>query len=146
MFVSSLLKHNSGKSQGLKGVLVAKILVVEDYQGLRRAYEETFKTQNYTVRLASNGADALKLADEEQFDIILLDILMPQIDGFNFLRKYDVSKHPGTQVVILSNLYTNDLVNKALGLGASNYLLKSDITPQRLIELVQEMLEQRKKT
>jgi DNA-binding response OmpR family regulator len=119
---------------------VAKILVVEDYQGLQKAYEETFKTQNYDVRLASNGADALKLATEERFDIILLDILIPQIDGFDFLQKYDVSKHPGTQILILSNLYTNDLVNKALGLGATNYLLKSDITPKRLIEIVQEVL------
>lgn len=124
---------------------MAKILVVEDYQGLQKAYEETFKTQQYTVKLASNGAEALALATSEEFDIILLDILMPQIDGFDFLRKYDPNKHPQTQVVILSNLYTNDLVNKALGLGASNYLLKSDITPKRLIELIEEMLGSRTK-
>lgn len=125
---------------------MANILIVEDYQSLQEVYYAAFKNQKHTVKLANNGADGLKQAKNEHFDFILLDLLMPQSDGFAFLRDYNAKRHPETQIIILSNLYTTDLLNKALKLGASNYLLKSDVTPQQLVDLVQQMIEQRKAT
>ncbi len=123
---------------------MAKVLVVEDYQSLQKIYAESLKRKKHIVKLADNGADGLRLAKAERFDFILLDLLMPQGDGFAFLREFDAHRHPETQVVIISNLYTTELLNKALELGANNYLLKSDMTPKQLTDMVQQMIEQRK--
>jgi two-component system copper resistance phosphate regulon response regulator CusR len=118
-----------------------KILIIEDYQSLLKIYEDEFKRNNFDVELAANGDEGLQLASNEDFDVILLDLLMPQADGFDFLERYKASEHSRAKVIIMSNVYSHEYVNKALNLGASQYLLKSDITPQRIREIVQQTLE-----
>ena len=121
-----------------------KILIIEDYQSLLKIYEDEFKRHDFDVKLAANGEDGLQLASNEDFDVILLDLLMPEADGFEFLETYKTGEHNHAKVIIMSNIYSPEYVNKALNLGASQYLLKSDITPQHIREIVEQTLDAEK--
>lgn len=118
-----------------------KILIIEDYQSLLKIYHDEFERHKFDVKLAMNGEEGIRLAQAEDFDVILLDLLMPQADGFDFLQTYTAGKHNQAKVIILSNVYSPDYVNRALSLGASQYLLKADITPQHIREIVEQSLE-----
>jgi DNA-binding response OmpR family regulator len=119
---------------------VAKILLVEDYESLKTIYSTTLTKEKHSVQTASNGEEGLALAKQTDFDVILLDLLMPRSDGFEFLRTFEPKKHAQTSIIILSNIFTTQLMNQALELGASQYLLKSDITPQSLAKVVRDTL------
>lgn len=118
-----------------------KILIVEDYQSLLKIYNDEFKRNGFETTLAKNGDEGIKLAKAENFDVILLDLLMPQADGFAFLKAYSPNEPKRAKVIILSNIYSTELVNEALSLGAKHYLLKADITPERIREIVNETLD-----
>jgi DNA-binding response OmpR family regulator len=118
-----------------------KILIVEDYQSLLKIYDDEFKRNGFETVLAKNGEEGIKLAKAEDFDVILLDLLMPQADGFTFLKDYSPGEPNRAKVIILSNIYSTELVNEALSLGAKQYLLKADITPERIREIVNETLD-----
>lgn len=117
---------------------MANILLVEDYESLRTIYVTTLTREKHTVQAASNAEEGLNLAAKSEFDIIILDLLMPHSDGFDFLRAFEPQKHPLTGIIILSNIFTPDIMNRAFELGAGQYLLKSDITPQHLASIVRE--------
>lgn len=119
---------------------MANILLVEDYESLKTIYATTLTKEKHTVKTASNGEEGLGLAKQTDFDVILLDLLMPRSDGFEFLRDFQPKKHPQTSIIIISNIFTTKLMNQALELGARQYLLKSDITPQHLAKIVHDTL------
>jgi DNA-binding NtrC family response regulator len=121
---------------------MAKILLVEDYISLQEIYRETLELDGHTVTSAVNAEEALELAKNTEFDIILLDLLLQQSLGIDFLTDFDVKSHPNTQVIIISNMFTNAILNKALELGAKHYLMKSEITPAELATVVRETLEE----
>jgi len=124
---------------------VAKILLVEDYLSLQQIYRETLELEGYSVSTAVNAEEALELAKNTTFDIILLDLLLQQSLGLTFLEAFDVKKHPKTQIIIISNMFTNAALNKALELGAKHYLMKSEITPKELAAAVRETLAEMSK-
>ena len=115
---------------------MAKILLVEDYPSLQQIYKETLELNNHTVYVAANIDEALKVTQQTEVDIILLDLLLQQTWGLDLLKSFNLKDHPTTKIIIISNLYTNKVLNDALQLGAIHYLIKSDITPQKLIEVV----------
>lgn len=119
---------------------MAKILLVEDYPSLQQIYKETLELDGHIVYVAANIDDALKVTQNTQVDIILLDLLLQQTWGLDLLKSFDPKEHPATKIIIISNLYTNKILNDALKLGAIHYLIKSDITPQKLIEVVRDTL------
>jgi DNA-binding NtrC family response regulator len=124
---------------------MALILLVEDYPSLQAIYQETLGLANHTVHVAANADDALKLVEQHTYDIILLDLLLRKSWGLDFLTSFDVKKHPQTNIIIMSNLFSVELMNKSLALGAAHYLIKSEVTPKRLTEIVQTTLEEAKK-
>lgn len=119
---------------------MAKILLVEDYESLKTIYVTTLTKEGYDVQTASNGDEGLVIARQKKFDVILLDLLMPRSDGFKFLQDFHPKSHPQTNIIIISNIFTTELMNQALKLGASQYLLKSDITPSHLAKIVRDTL------
>jgi two-component system response regulator ResD len=121
---------------------MAKVLLIEDYLSLQEIYRETLELDGHKVSVAVNAEEALELAKNNQFDIILLDLLLQQSLGIDFLAAFDVKKHPDTQIIIISNLFTNAVLNQALELGAKHYLMKSEITPGELATVVRETLEE----
>jgi len=124
---------------------MSKILIIEDYPNLLKLYKEEFESRDFDVALATNGTEGLELARAQDFDVILLDLMLPEMNGFDFLTAYSPARHPRVKIIILSNIYSHELVNTALQLGAHQYLLKANITPQRISKIVQQTLAEAKK-
>ncbi len=119
---------------------MANILLIEDYPSLQKIYQTVLEKEGHTVLIAPDGNEGLLVANQNKIDLILLDLLMPNADGFEFLEAYKLKQHPSVKLIILTNVYTPELMNRALGLGASNYLVKADITPQKMVKMVNETL------
>ncbi|OGY23127.1 MAG: hypothetical protein A2172_01975 [Candidatus Woykebacteria bacterium RBG_13_40_15] len=121
---------------------MAKILVVEDDQFLRELYEELLKEEGYEVELASDGEDGLNKMTAGGFDLVLLDIMLPKIDGLEILRRLK-EKHPekpNGPVVLLTNLGQDSIIKEGFNLGASGYLIKSSMNPDQVISEVKVFL------
>jgi len=117
------------------------ILMVEDDAFLAKIYAKTFEDQGFEVHLASNGEDGLKLAARDKTDIVLLDILLPGIDGFEVLAKLKADEATkNIPVLILSNLGQREDVERALAAGAAGYLIKAHAMPQKVVNKVKEVL------
>lgn len=120
---------------------MAKILVCEDDGPLREVYDTVLTVSGHTVDVAENGLQGLDKCRIIRYDLILLDLMMPEVDGVEFLRRSKIAtKSPGTYVVILSNLSSGSDIDEALSLGAHRHVLKSSLTPRDLIELVDGIL------
>ena len=121
---------------------MTNILIVEDDKTLSEAYRLILAKEKHTVKTASNGKEALKQLKDFQPEIILLDLLMPEMDGIEFLKEYDLEKHGNkVKVVILSNVGDDKKVKEALQLGASRYIVKAHATPDELARLVNHMMQ-----
>ena len=119
---------------------MANILLIEDYPSLQKIYTTVLESRGHRVYVASDGNQGLLLANQHKIDLILLDLLMPNAGGFEFLEAYDLKKHPSVKLIILTNVYKTELLNRALELGASNYIIKADITPDKMATMVDQTL------
>lgn len=120
---------------------MANILIVEDDVILNDAYKLILKKAGHKVRSAANGEEALLAVGQEDPDIILLDLLMPKMNGLQFLEAYDLKgKHPSVKVVVLSNIGNDTEVDKALELGAYKYVVKAHASPSDLSALVSHLI------
>jgi DNA-binding NtrC family response regulator len=115
-----------------------KILVVDDEDIVRTSCSRTLSPEGYEVRLAKNGAEGLKMAKEERFDLVLTDLKMPDMDGIEVLRIIK-EQWPETAVIIVTGYQTVDTAVKAIKLGAYDYIEKP-FTPDALITAVKEAL------
>ena len=117
------------------------ILVAEDDRFLRKAAEMALKRRGYTVLTAANGEEALRTAQSALPDLVLLDLIMPKLNGFDVLQA--LKKDAPTAhipVIILSNLGQERDVQQAMEAGAAAYLIKTDLSLQSLVERVEEAL------
>lgn len=110
-----------------------KILIVEDEDLLRESYRIIISTEPYDVDIAKNGQEALDKCAEKTYDLILLDLMMPVMDGIGFLERFD---NPSTKVIILSNLSSGDVLDQALKLGAESNVVKASLSPRELLSKV----------
>lgn len=117
-----------------------KILVVEDEVNLRDSYNLILSTAPYDVSVAGDGAEALALCKKVTFDLILLDIMMPRVDGVSFLKQFQELELPPVKVIVMSNLSSGDELSKAMSLGAYRSVVKADMSPRQLLELVETEL------
>ncbi|MCX7997240.1 MAG: response regulator [Patescibacteria group bacterium] len=116
-----------------------KILVVEDETDLQSLYVTILTGAGYTVDTAPDGAVAYEKIKTGKYDLILLDIMMPEMDGIQVMEKLKaegVADAKNLSVVLLTNLGQDTLVAKALSLGIRGYLVKSDYTPEQLLKEV----------
>ena len=118
-----------------------RILLAEDDRFLRKAAETALKRRGFTVIPAVDGEDALRLARAEAPDLILLDMIMPKMQGFEVLRslKGDPAT-AGIPVLILSNLGQDSDVQQALEAGAAGYFVKANLSLQDLVKRVGELM------
>jgi CheY-like chemotaxis protein len=122
---------------------MARILIVEDYPNIRQTYETVLSHEGHDVTAASDGREALKIVGQQPPDLILLDLLMADIGGLEFLRAYNLKDHPATKVIVVSNLSSPELAKEAMELGASKYLTKSNFSPKQLAAVVKDTLRGR---
>lgn len=100
-----------------------KILVVDDEEIVRRSYARALATEHCNVDVATGGKDALHLMEQRPFDVVLLDLMMPGIDGMTVLRT--IKKNwPESEVIIITGYPTVDTAKEAISLGAYDYLAK----------------------
>lgn len=121
----------------------AKILLVEDDLFLRDIYLEALTTEGFSVSAAEDGEQGFGKIQQEAWDLVLLDLMLPKLDGFGVLKK---ARETGAisnvkKVVILTNNTLNDpdKMQEILDLS-SEYLIKSDMNPQQFVEKVKEFL------
>ncbi|KKQ94811.1 MAG: PAS/PAC sensor hybrid histidine kinase [candidate division CPR2 bacterium GW2011_GWC1_39_9] len=118
-----------------------KILLVEDDVALRDIYSARFSAENYNVAVASDGEEALSIAVKEKPDIILLDIMMPKISGFDVLDILRATPETKvTKIIVMSALSQPSDVEKGKALGANEYLVKSQVTLSEVVEKVKQVL------
>ena len=123
------------------GVLTAKVLVVEDDEVLRQLIHEVLSDQGFEVETVDSGEEGLRRMDEEVYDVILLDINLPGMDGLEVLRRTP-SRQPEAQIVIMTAFGTVDTAVTAMKLGAFDYVNKPFSTEELLLTL-QRALEER---
>ncbi|PIV41969.1 MAG: response regulator [Candidatus Nealsonbacteria bacterium CG_4_10_14_0_2_um_filter_40_15] len=117
------------------------ILFVEDESVLQKTFGEVLKQEGYEVISALDGQIGLRLAKEKKPDLILLDLILPKIHGFDVLKKLKEDKE--TQeipVIVLTNLEGIGDVDKALELGATTYLVKAQYTLEEVVEKIKKAL------
>jgi CheY-like chemotaxis protein len=118
-----------------------RILLVEDDRFLRKAAEATLRRHGFTVCTAADGEEALQRMQAEIPDLVLLDLIMPKLQGFEVLRI--MKQNPATKqipVVVLSNLGQESDVQQALQGGAIAYLIKANLSLQDLVAQVQKFI------
>jgi len=116
---------------------MARILIAEDDKFLANAYRVKFTKAGDEVKMASDGKEAIAMLGDFRPDVILLDLVMPNMDGFATLKA--LKKNPTTQkipVIIASNLGQKEDMEKALALGAKEFVVKSDMPLAKLIEKI----------
>ncbi|MFC1687347.1 two-component system response regulator [Patescibacteria group bacterium] len=120
-----------------------KILIIEDEKALIKALADTFKKEEYEVLQARNGEDGLAIALDKRPDIILLDIIMPVMDGITMLKKLREDPWGSeAKVMILSNLSSDQKVDDAIENRAYDFLVKTDWTLAELVKKVKERLSE----
>ena len=118
-----------------------KILIIEDDKFLRELITQKLFKEGYEVSEAVDGEEGLKKLKEEKPDLVLLDLILPGIDGFEVLaRTREESTLSSIPVIILSNLGQKEDVEKGLKMGAVDYLIKAHFTPGEIIEKIKAAL------
>ena len=118
-----------------------RILIVEDEKPLREAFAFLLRSEGFEVSLAENGKAGLERLAEAPPDLILLDMLMPVMNGIEFLKVAKLaSKYPKTKTLLLSNLSDPIAVDEARSYGVTNSVLKADLSPSELASVVRKMI------
>jgi DNA-binding response OmpR family regulator len=119
-----------------------KILVVEDEISMREIVVEKLRMAGFNVLQAEDGAVAIKTIEKERPDLVLLDLMLPEIDGFGVLERVRKNKDvAATPIIILTNLWSKEEIIKTKMLGVSAYIIKAYMTTEEIMEKVKEVLQ-----
>jgi DNA-binding response OmpR family regulator len=117
------------------------VLIIEDEKLLLQALVCKFMAEDFMVISASNGQSGLELARKNHPDIILLDLIMPVMDGMTMLRQLRQDKWgKDVNVILLTNLSDAEKTNESVGLGVHNYLIKCEISLDDIVKKVKKIL------
>lgn len=119
-----------------------KILIVEDDQFLREFYQELLLEEGYLIDVAADGEVGLEKIRNNDYDLVLLDIMLPKKDGLQVLRDLKVTpaKTPNLKIVNLTNLGQDTVIKECFDLGAQGYLIKSALNPDQVLIEVKNYL------
>lgn len=119
-----------------------KILLVEDDPFLSEMYTAKLIEAGFAVETADNGLGALEKLKENRPDLILLDLVLPKMDGFSVLREIRASAElKGLRIIAFTNLGQKEEVEKGLTLGADDYIVKAHFTPSEVVAKVKDILK-----
>ena len=124
-----------------KKVLKNNILIVEDEHDIREIYAEVLSMAGYVVDQVADGEKGMQKIRDDSWDILLLDIMLPGKDGIKILK--EIKDHPELKkgiVIALTNLNSENIIQEVFGSGADGYLIKSEITPDKVVEEVGRIL------
>ncbi|MCK5475668.1 MAG: response regulator [Candidatus Pacebacteria bacterium] len=119
-----------------------KVFIIEDDIYISDMYKIKLEADNYEVNVASDGIEGMKRLEKDIPDVILLDIVMPKIDGFSVLKmikENDILKN--VPVILLTNLSQKENIEKGFELGAASYIIKAHFTPSEVVKKIKEVIE-----
>lgn len=118
-----------------------KVAIVEDDQAISQMYRFKFEAEGYEVETAANGKLGLELCESMKPDIILLDLMMPEMNGDEMLKKMrETSWGKNIKVIILTNMGEQEVPPAVKELGVASVILKADMTPKQVAEVVTKQL------
>ncbi|OGL73012.1 hypothetical protein A3E39_04785 [Candidatus Uhrbacteria bacterium RIFCSPHIGHO2_12_FULL_60_25] len=118
-----------------------RILMIDDDTFFLAIYKKKFEAEGFDVVTASSGEDGLRYAADKHPDVIMLDLVMPRVDGFQVLER--LKADPATSripVYVCSNLCQQGDIDRCKGLGAAGYAIKSQTSPSGAVKQVKELL------
>lgn len=122
---------------------MTKIIIVEDDPMICEIYQKKFMESGFEVLTASSGEQLLSLAKNEKVDVILLDLIMPKLNGFDVIKSIREGQYdPDIKIIVFSNLSQKEDREKAMKLGANGFIVKSDFAPSALVEEVKRQMNQ----
>lgn len=120
-----------------------KILIVEDDQFLREFYQELLQEEGYIVDVAAEGEAGLAKIQGIEYDLVLLDIMLPKKDGMEILK--ELKTHPpkssNIKIVVLTNLGQDSVIKQCFEFGADGYLIKSALNPDQVLQELKSYLK-----
>jgi len=120
-----------------------KILFIEDERALQKTFTKMLEKEGYKVISALDGKKGVKTAKEKKPDLILLDLILPKLHGFDVLKELrKIGETKETPVIVLTNLEGLKDVEKALELGAKTYLVKANYSLDEIASKIEKVLEQ----
>lgn len=119
-----------------------KIMIIEDDKGLQDIYTINFESAGYDVIIEGDGLSGISAVVEKKPDIILLDVMMPNMDGFAFLKAMNENTSVNVPVVICSNLSDKETYDKAFAAGAAAVLLKVNYSGKELVQKIDLILDE----
>lgn len=120
-------------------------MIIEDDKGIQDIYMLNFQAAGYEVILEGDGLSGISRVVEQQPDVILLDVMMPNMDGFAFLKAMKENTSITIPVVVCSNLSDKETHDRALAAGASAVLLKVNYSGKELVQKIDSILAEEKK-
>lgn len=122
-----------------------RILLIEDDPFLLNMYATKFELENFKVTVADDGEKGLRAVEKEIPDIILLDIMLPKMNGFEVLKQLKASKDfRDIPVILLTNLSQKNEIEQGLSMGANDYLIKAHFMPSEVVDKIKEILKKKK--
>lgn len=119
-----------------------KILIIEDDKFLRELIGKKLIAENFDILEAIDGENGLKTLQEQKPDLVLLDLILPGIDGFEVLSRIKADDNLASMpVIILSNLGQKEDIDRGLKLGAVDYLVKAHFTPNEIVQKIKDALK-----
>jgi len=118
-----------------------KILFIEDESALQKTFKEILKQEGYEMTSALDGEVGLRLAKTQKPDLILLDLILPRVHGFDVLKKLKEDKETrDIPIIVLTNLEGIGDIDKALELGATTYLVKAQYSLEEVVQKIKKAL------
>lgn len=117
-----------------------KVLIIEDNEDLAEMYKLKLSLDGFEVEVAYDGEQGILKTVDKKPDLILLDLLMPNMTGFEFLRALRKNTSVHTKIIVLSNLGQAENIKEAMDLGATEYMVKANTTPTMVVSRIKEIL------
>lgn len=122
-----------------------RVLLIEDDHFLRKAASTKLRRQGYAVTTAEDGELALAAVQQGPYDVVLLDLILPKVQGFEILKRIKMDANPEIAqmpVVVMSNLGQESDIQKVLEMKATGYLIKANVSLEAIVQKVRELLQE----
>lgn len=121
---------------------MARILFIEDEDDFRSLYSTVLKSAGYEVEEASDGSSGWEKVHQGGYDLVILDIILPQMDGITILKrlKTELPLQPNKKIIMLTALSDDQNIKEALANGADGYLMKASLTPNQVLTEIHTIL------
>lgn len=119
---------------------MAKILLIDDDPFILEMYVLKLSAEKFEVKTASNAKDGLEQIQKYKPDIVLLDVVMPNMDGFDVLQKLQNNRPNAMKIILLTNLGQKEDIERGMKLGADAYIIKAHFTPTEVVEKIKQLL------